>query len=299
MNYFLGVDGGGSKTTALVCDETGRPVAKYVGGGLNYNAIGFEAARKNLKEIVDGVLFEHDIALTAAFLGLSALSERADDALTERLCGGIVDCGRIGMHTDVYIALEAMGVDGPAAAVICGTGSMAAGRLPDGSILHTGGWGHILGDEGSGYALSLDAVRAAIRGAENSGPETLLTEEVLSFFGLADLDGLIGLFYDPPLPRDKIAAFAPSFFDCVTGGDAVAIRIMRAHAESLAATTNALLRKLHPGTPVGLWGGIFEHYSFFREAFAYFVRTEFEDVSIGLLRNPPVYGAVLAAMKLV
>ena len=298
MNYFLGIDGGGSKTTALLCDENKKTVAEYVGGGLNYNAIGFAAARENLKEVVDGVLGGKDLPLTAAFLGLSALSEKADGALVERLCSGIIDCGMIGMHTDVYIALEAMETDGPAAAVICGTGSMAAGRDENGTILHTGGWGHLLGDEGSGYALSMEAIKAAIRGAEGSGPKTILTEEVLSFFGIADIGGLIDLFYDPPLPRDRIAAFAPWFFGAVRCYDRAAYDIMHAQAKSLAGTAAALLRQLPDGTDVGLWGGIFEHYSEFLSEFREELSALFPAAYISLLRQPPVYGAVLAAMKL-
>ncbi len=296
MRYYLGVDGGGSKTTALVCSETGEAVATYVGGGVNYNAIGFDEARRSLREVVDGALRGGEFPLSAAFIGHSALSGRADADLTARLCGGIIPCEKITMDSDVYIALSAMKTEGACAAVICGTGSMAAGRLGDGTVLHAGGWGHLLGDEGSGYALSLDAVKAAIRGGEGSGVPTALTAAALRFFAVRDLDGLIGRFYDPPISRSAVAAFAPQFFECAAAGDAAAQQILSDHARSLAGTAFSLLRRFPPETPVGLWGGIFEHQPAFRDAFAACVREAYP-CRIGLLPVPPVYGAVYEAIK--
>lgn len=298
MRYYLGVDGGGSKTTAVICDEAGGRISSFVGGGINFNAVGLDAARKNLKETVAGALAGQDLPLSAAFIGLSALADRADAAITDRLCGGIIPCKNVRMDSDVFIALEAMGVDGACGAVICGTGSMAAGRLADGRVIHTGGWGHLLGDEGSGYALSLDAVKAAIRGAENSGPATALTDAVLSHFHITTIDGLIEIFYDKKLSRSELAAFAPTFFDCVDGGDGVAVGVMRNHARLLADTSAALLRRLPRGAPTGLWGGIFEHYPVFRDAFGAALRNTIPGANISMLPAPPVYGAVRAAMRL-
>lgn len=295
MKYYLGIDGGGTKTTAIICDENAQLISRFVGESINYNSVGMETARKNLKATVDGVL-PNDVKLNAAFIGMSAISERADDEFTKKLCAGIIDCDKITMDSDVYIGLEAMRCDGSAAMVISGTGSMAVGRLPDGEIIHTGGWGYILGDEGSGYAICIDALRAAICGYEGSAEKTLLTDAVKEHYQVNDMLELIDIFYDPPMPRSEIAKLAPIVFKCAEN-DGVADAIIRNHAQLLANTVSALLSQLPEGTPLGLWGGIFENYEKFRNLFSASVNERFPETKINVLEFAPEYGAVFAAIK--
>lgn len=295
MKYYLGIDGGGTKTTAIICDENAQLISRFVGESINYNSVGMETARKNLKATVDGVL-PNDVKLNAAFIGMSAISERSDDEFTKKLCEGIIDCDKITMDSDVYIGLEAMRCDGAAAMVISGTGSMAVGRLPDGEIIHTGGWGYILGDEGSGYAICIDALRAAICGYEGSAEKTLLTDAVKEHYQVNDMLELIDIFYDPPMPRSEIAKLAPIVFKCAEN-DGVADAIIRNHAQLLANTVSALLSQLPEGTPLGLWGGIFENYEKFRNLFSASVNERFPKTEINVLEYAPEYGAVFAAIK--
>ncbi|MBR5262572.1 MAG: hypothetical protein IKV49_02005 [Clostridia bacterium] len=297
MRYYLGIDGGGTKTVAIICDENGTLVSRYVGKSINYNSVGTDAARANLKETVDGALGGRDIALSSAFIGMPALSSRADDEFTQQMCGGIIDCPKITMDSDVFIGLEAMKADGAAAMVISGTGSMAVGRLDDGTIIHTGGWGYILGDEGSGYALSLDAVRAAICGAEGSAPATALTQRVLEHFSVSDIDSLIDIFYDPPITNSEVAKLAYVLFDCAQNGDEVANAIIERHAQLLADTVCALLCRMPCGTPLGMWGGILVNRALFRDRFVSLVNEKYPETKIEIIKYPPEYGAVFAAIK--
>lgn len=296
MKYYLGIDGGGTKTTAIICDENAQLISRFVGESINYNSVGMETARKNLKATVEGVLGSDDIKLSAAFIGMSAISERADDEFTKKLCEGIIDCPKITMDSDVYIGLEAMRCDGAAAMVISGTGSMAVGRLPDGKIIHTGGWGYILGDEGSGYAMCIDALKAAICGFEGSAEKTSLTEAILDYYKIDDINKLIDIFYDPPMPRSEIAKLAPVIFKCAEN-DNVANTIVINHAQLLANTVSALLLKMPTGTPLGLWGGIFENYEKFRKYFSSTINERFPETKINVLEYAPEYGAVFAAIK--
>lgn len=296
MKYYLGIDGGGSKTTAVICDEKLNLISRFIGESINFNSVGMDEARKNLKATVDGALKGKDIKLNAAFIGMSAIAERADDDFTKKLCEGIIDCENITMDSDVYIGLEAMRCDGAAAMVISGTGSMAVGRLSDGKIIHTGGWGYILGDEGSGYAIAIDALKAAICGYEGSAPETALTEAFMEYYQIDDMIKLIDIFYDPPMPRSKIAKLAPVIFRCAEN-DTVANSIIKNHAKLLADTVCALLKKMSSGTPLGLWGGIFENYAMFRDVFSSLVNASFPETKISILEYAPEYGAVIAAIK--
>ncbi|HHU84973.1 MAG TPA: hypothetical protein GXZ23_07395 [Clostridiales bacterium] len=297
MAYFLGIDGGGTKTTAIICDEKYNKISSFTGESINFNSVGMDVARKNLKYVIDGVLADKNITLNAVFIGMSAISNRADKKLTQELCDGIINCPDITMDSDVFIALEAMNCNGSAAMVISGTGSMACGRLPDGSIIHTGGWGYLLGDEGSGYAMALDAIKAAICSHEGSGQKTALTQAVLDYYKITDMQDIIDIFYNPPLPRSEIAKFAPIFLEQVKSGDDVAINILKYHAKKLADTVTALLNQMPKGTPLGLWGGIMQNSIEFREEFTSHIKNKFPKTQIGLLEHPPEYGAVFAAIK--
>lgn len=298
MKYYLGIDGGGTKTTAIICDEQGNTVSSFVGESINYNSVGMSTARENLRKTVDGAIGGKDITFSAAFIGMSAVSERADDEFTQTLCDGVIDCPKTVMDSDVYIGIEAMKLNGPAAMVISGTGSMAVGRLNDGSIIHKGGWGYILGDEGSGYAIALDAIREAICGAENSAPETSLTDAVLEFYKADNILSLIDIFYDPPMPRSEIARFAPFVFKCADNGDAVAQNIITNHTKLLANTVCALLSEMPAGVPLGMWGGLVQNHENFRNGFSALVNEKFPQTRTFLLEYPPEYGAIFAAMKL-
>ncbi len=296
MKYYLGIDGGGSKTTAIICDENLNLVSRFVGESINFNSVGMDKARENLKATVDGVLFGKSIQLSAAFIGMSAIAERAEDEFTKKLCDGIIDCENITMDSDVYIGLEAMRCEGAAAMVISGTGSMAVGRQENGEIIHTGGWGYILGDEGSGYAIAIDSLKAAICGYEGSAPKTLLTDAVMGYYQVDDMLKLIDIFYDPPMPRSEIAKFAPVVFE-YSEKDSVADTIISDHAQLLADTVSALLSKMPSGTPLGLWGGIFENQEIFRSKFSAIISERFPNTKIDVLEYAPEYGAVFAAIK--
>ena len=81
MAYFLGIDGGGTKTTAIICDEKYNKISSFTGESINFNSVGMDVARKNLKYVIDGVLADKNITLNAVFIGMSAISNRADKNL--------------------------------------------------------------------------------------------------------------------------------------------------------------------------------------------------------------------------
>ena len=181
MNYYLGVDGGGTKTTALVCDEELREIATVSGGSVNYRSEGMEAARANLAAIVSELAAKTGIErFRSAFIGSSALFGRADEAALRAFAEGVVPAERIAMDSDLYIALMSCETDN-ALAAICGTGSMAAAFGPEGNVLTRGGFGYLFGDEGSAYAISREALFRAARAAEETDPATLLTGALTGF----------------------------------------------------------------------------------------------------------------------
>ena len=291
--YFLGVDGGGSKTTAVVFDEEGNFICKAVGESINYYSVGLENARLAMKNIIDTLTVKE---YECAVIGMSALNERATAEETEKFCSGIIISENIIMDSDLFVALEALDADGECAAIISGTGSMVVHRNNNGVISHAGGWGYILGDEGSGYSIGLSGIKAAIRSAEKSAPETSLLSACLDYFSITDIYELIDLYYEKTVSRKTTAAFARIVAECAENGDSVAKSIIETEAEELSKTALALFKTKGNDFPVGLWGGVFQNSRIFREKFTSILKAE-KFANVKLVCFTPEIGAIFAGYK--
>ena len=293
--FFLGIDGGGTKTTALVGDANGTVLLHAVGKTVNYCAVGMEKAKENMRLLLADIEAQTGInRFACVFIGMSALFGRATDEETAAFCDGVFSADKIVMDSDLYIALAATGEHGAAAVGICGTGSMACGRTEDGRIITKGGFGYLLGDEGSGFRIAQDGLFAAVRAAEGAGEKTALTAAALDFWKAQTAAGLVDVFYDPPMERNEIAKFAPVVIQTAQQGDAVALSVIRRQAALFADTANALLRELPQGLPFYVYGGIFEHNPLFRQLFA----EHLDGHAVILLPHTPAQGALLAAVDL-
>lgn len=291
--YFLGVDGGGSKTTAVVFNEKGEFMCSACGESINYYSVGLDAARHAMKNIIDNLSIKK---FRCAVIGMSALNERATSDETEKFCSGIIDSESIIMDSDLFVALEAMDIDGECAAIISGTGSMAVCRNSDGNMSHTGGWGYILGDEGSGYSIGLGGIKAAIRAAENCAPETALLGECLNYFSINNIYDLIDLYYEKKVSRKTTAAFARLVSKCCESGDITAKNILECEAKQLSQTALGLLKDKSKDISIGLWGGVFQNNMFFRHEFTDIISNSgFGNVK--LIDFTPEIGAIFAGYK--
>lgn len=291
--YYLGVDGGGSKTTAVVFNENGEFICKACGESINYYSVGLENARQAMADIISKLSQKE---FECSVIGMSALAERASEEETERFCSGIIQSNKIIMDSDLFVALEAMDEKGECAVVISGTGSMAVCRNADGSISHAGGFGYILGDEGSGYSIALNAIKTAIRAAENCAPATALTEKCLEFFNLNNIYELINLFYEKGVSRKIIASFSKEVILSAENGDTVAKEIIESEAKLLSETALSLINGKNTSIPVGLWGGVFQHNRIFRNRFTDLLsKNGFDDVK--LLDFTPEIGAIFACYR--
>ncbi len=196
--------------------------------------------------------------LRAACLGLAGAA-RPDDqerltAWAARALPGVA----LHLVTDMALALAAGTPAGWGVAVIAGTGSSIVGRSPDGRTSRAGGWGWALGDEGSGFAIGLGALRAIARGADGRGPETALRDAVLSQWSLADPSRLVAAVYRTPFPRAEIAALAAVVERVASDGDAVARALLTEAGRELALGVAMVVRGLSLPAPVplALAGGV-------------------------------------------
>lgn len=291
--YYLGVDGGGSKTTAVVYNDKGEFICKSCGESINYYSVGIDNARKAMTDIINSMPQK---SFDCAVIGMSALNCRATDKETERFCSGIINSKKIIMDSDLYVALEAMDESGECAVVISGTGSMALHRNNEGVIRHAGGWGYILGDEGSGYSIGLSGIKTAIRSFEGCLENSALVGECLDYFSTDNIYDLIDLYYDKTVSRKVTAAFAKNVISLAEKGDKVAENIVKNESALLAETVIALLKNEKKDIPIGLWGGIFQHNKYFCDIFKEHLQKHNFN-SVKLIDFTPEVGAIFACLK--
>lgn len=297
MKYYLGIDGGGTKTVAAVCDENGNILTKQTGGTINFYSVGTEPARKNLSALMKKI---NEITGTdeyrGAFIGCSALDSRADDALVATVCAGIIKAHKIGMDSDVYIALRSAAEEECSCVAICGTGSMAIACDNEGKTHISGGWGHVLGDEGSGYAIAVHALRSCcVRSDKNES--SLLLEKALEFFGKDDFRQIIDVIYSPDTTKDVIARFSSVVGSLALDGDCESAEIVRCQAEKFAKTVLILLEK-SKNSFLGLYGGVFRNNPIFVSAFSDAVREKYPHITIKHVEIPAEESALKLAMEL-
>jgi N-acetylmuramic acid 6-phosphate etherase len=258
---YLGVDGGGSHTVALLASADGAVLGSGVGGPSNLQAVGPERAFQALEEAVAGAYKAAGLSRTpaaGACLGLAGAGREADRGLVRDWAARTNLAGRVEVTTDVALLLPAGTPAGWGVAVVAGTGSIALGRTADGRTARSGGWGHLLGDEGSGYALALGALQAVARAADGRGPATLLTDHLLRALGLGGPSELVPWLYQGGRERAELAALAPLVLGAAEAGDAVAEGLVEEGAQELAAAAAAVARQLGMAdqeVPVALAGG--------------------------------------------
>lgn len=294
--FYLGIDGGGTKTTCLVCDENLNEVFRTVGSSINFYSEGLEVSRANMKNMLDTIEAETGIShFDGVCVGSSALFCRADEKTLRDFCDGIFNCRKIIMDSDLFIALKASGKKN-ALAVIAGTGSMTAAFNHKGDIITKGGFGYILGDEGSGYRIALDGIREGVRSLDGTGEKSLLGDFLLEFSGVSSKEELVDAFYSPEKDRKSLAAFSVYVSRAAEKGDKVALDILSSQAQLLFETTKALINELSEKPHISLFGGVFQHCELFRSLFTSLISDYCS--TCALLCKEPVFGAAFAAKEI-
>ena len=302
---LLGLDGGGSKTLALLADAEGRVLGRGTAGSSNYQNIGAQAAQAALNQAIaaafaDAGIAEGDPAATC--LGLAGVDRPEDRELFDRWARERFGGSPVMIANDAELVLAAGTPEDWGVAVISGTGSIVYGRSPHGQMTRAGGWGHILGDEGSGYAIGVAALRAVMRAFDGRGATTTLTTHILAHWALASPPDLVGQVYREQPSTAEIAALAVLADQEAADGDAVARAILADAGHELALTVEAVVRRLgfSVGAPLpcALAGGTIVRGQSVRAAFLVAV------ADLGLWLEPitpvlePAQGAVRLARSL-
>lgn len=294
----LGIDAGGTKTVCLLADATGRVLAESRGGGANLQAAGELEVEKVLHRVMEEALGRRPHVPAAICLGIAGVDREEDIAVVHAIMRRIGYKARIIVTNDALVALVAGAGDEPGVVIIAGTGSIAYGRNARGEAARAGGWGYVLGDEGSGYWIGRHALRAVVREADGRGRPTALTPKVLAHFGIARAQDLVHEVYYRHLPPPAIAALARHVEAARREGDPVAVEILERAADELVACARSVTDRLGmtaEAFPFLLAGGIFEAVPWLVTALQARLPQVAPRASVRRLDREPAYGAVLLA----
>ena len=260
--YFLGVDGGQSSTTALIGDDAGRVIGMGRGGPCNH--VGAAEGRYKFISAIGECIGEASgqaglnsptVRFRSACLGFSGGPADKEAILRE-----ILSADQMTVTHDGAIALSGATGGKPGIIVIAGTGSFAFGRNAADQTARAGGWGYVFGDEGGGFDLARQALRASLRMEEGWGPPTILRQKLLHETGAADANDLLHSFYTADFTRPRIAALSKLVDEAAVAGDEVARDLLNRAADDLerlvAAVEHQLFRTDEP-VEVAYVGGVF------------------------------------------
>jgi glucosamine kinase len=297
MAFYLGIDGGGSKTLCLIGDES-SVLGDGSGGGSNVVHLGETRAAESLAAAIKlacaaAGISPSQIACTCMGASGGARPQIAD--VLRRVLGKIVG-GKVLIVGDMEIALESAFDGGPGLVVIAGTGSIAYGRNQSGETLRVGGWGHAISDEGSGDWIGRHAVAAALREFDESERSDLLTE-ILKFWKLESRENLVILANASPAP--EFASLFPLLVD-LEQVNAVARQILIRAGKELAKLAEIAIRRLTKGAeavPVAMTGGVSVYGARVREAFYNELTARCPAAVVRPLAVAPVKGALAMARR--
>jgi glucosamine kinase len=287
----LGLDVGGSKTHALLWDgDTVR--ADVLAGSANPSSVGVEEAVRQLDTIFAQL---GPVRIAAVCAGAAGVDTAEGEDRFHRLLAGRAPGARVSVVHDSALILAAAGAR-TGIAVISGTGSVGWGRNDDGRVARAGGWGYLLGDEGSGYWVTRAAVQHALTRADSGDAADLLSQQLAADCGLQRVEQLLDHFYANP-ERRYWASRARIVFELAAHGDPASAAILAATADALTSLATRVGATLGIGGPVVLAGGLAVHQPSLQQA----VRDRLSRhgmTEVRVLDREPVYGAVNLAQTL-
>lgn len=255
---ILGVDGGGSKTVAWLAHALPTATAglekhewKILGRGLsgisNQQVVRAEQATQSLEEAIRQAFAEAHVdvlSVSSVCLALAGCDRTTEIDFIRQWAEQFIASDHLCIVNDAVPLLVAGTPDQWGVALIAGTGSLSWGRNQTGQTARAGGWGYLMGDEGSGFALGQAALRAATQFADGRGPQTTLLATLLTSFNCREPEQLIAAVYGDSEKQTSIAALAPIILQEAAANDAVALKIVAAAARSLTTMVESVARQL-------------------------------------------------------
>ena len=298
-HYFVGVDGGGTHTRALVTDVNLRELGRAEGPASLADPSAPEASAAVIERVVRTALERvgAPTPITALWAGIAGVGREAVRTAVEGALQRSGIATHVGVGTDVEAAFEDAFDGGAGILVVAGTGSIGWGRSESGVVGRVGGWGSLVGDEGSGYAIGIEALKRVARDVDGRGEQTRLEEEILEELGLPSAEELIP--WASGATKAQIAALVHVVSRCAKGGDAIAGEVLVHAVEQLEGHALTLLNTLGPWSArprVALSGGLLEPGGILRAGMESALRQH--HIQLVARRLDPVRGAAKRAERL-
>lgn len=303
MKYVIGIDGGGTKTLLKISDLNGKLLAVCEGGPSNINSMGKEYVANVLKNIIyEGINKINESIENCNYLCIgSAGVDRPEDKkiMTDIIRSAGFD-NQLIVTNDAEVALYGGVLGGEGIIIISGTGSICFGRNSQGKTCRAGGWGHIIGDEGSGYDIGKRALISIVRSYDGREKETLLTSLVLDHLKLTSAENLIDYVYRSGIGKKEIADLAKIVDDAYKAGDSTAELILKNSAEELYLCTIPVIKKLglsDKKVPLAVNGSVLTKNKYIFDKFSEYVNAAYPLVNITEMKEDAAWGAVLIGLR--
>ena len=314
MSYVLGIDGGGSKTVCVLMDDLRQVLGRGEAGPSNYQSIGIEATLQSIQSAihnaVEAAIITNTLKINAICLGLAGVGRTADIEVVKGLVQELqnnkslpitwaLQPANIVICNDALIALVG-GIGQPVGiVVVAGTGSIVFGQNHQGHTKRVGGWGYILGDEGSAYKIAIAGMNAALKSADGREMSTSLIEGFKQDLDLESIEDLIEVIYRREWGVKQIAALAPVVDFAAASGDIVANSIIDDAVKELVKATSTVIDAIFSSDSVlevvttgSVWRGKCKMHEIFTASLV----KKFPNLNVIFPRYEPAYGAGLLAL---
>jgi len=306
MVWVLGVAGGGTRTIAIVANEKGRVLGRGESGPATQHTIGLAAATNAIRTATLAAIEDAGLvgqALSAAFFGLAGVDRPVD---RQMMAGAIASLGLkcpVQLDHESCAALAGATDGKPGVVIMSETGSVAFGEDAKGNRARAGGYGPMLGDEGSGFDIARKALVAVLRAEDGRGPATMLTERFRQRFMLDKMTDLINLVYGDPAPlgRAEVASLTSLVIEAANEGDGIARELLRVAGRELGLAGAAVLQRLdwsgQASIPVAGTGSVFSAGNLLALPMQQVIRSAWPQVQFTSPRHTSAYGAALLALR--
>ena len=312
MDRILGVDGGATRTVAMIADIKSNFIMESESGPSNYKSIGVKRAQKNINEVIFSLLNklkkslkENDqIFFSSSCFGLAGYDSDEDLGVYKKIVFNkeikhLLNPEKVIICNDAMIGLSAGTENKNRIIIICGTGSNCYGINEYGIEARAGGWDYILNDEGSGFSIGVKALKAAVKYYDGRGKDTLLLKTIFKNLGINTIGELMNCIYNP-FSKEKIASLAKTVERTADLGDQVSIEILREEALEAFYLIKAVVKKLRIEKlefDCVLTGSVFKCEKYFTSILVKKLKECHPRIRILPLKIKPVEGAIRLAIK--
>jgi N-acetylglucosamine kinase-like BadF-type ATPase len=305
---LLAIDAGGTGCRAVLCTLDGSIIQYAEGGPCNYQSVGVTQAKENLTHVLTQLAGQADYGLSVdqAVIGMAGLDTANDQIIienfvTESLREARIAADNLLLNNDGMITLLGSIGEAPGLIVVSGTGSIVLGRSKDGSQMRVGGWGHRVGDEGSGHAIGQAALRHIFRASDGSEPASGIRDAVLREMRLDTIDDLMAWVYSDEYTAEHVASIAPVVFRLAHAGDSTALALLYRAGHDLAEACVTVIQGLglaEQPFDIVIAGGILQKDTLVADEMIRILSDRFHDFRIIRSVDEPICSAMLYGLRM-